>query len=174
MRTASLASPVPYRDTPAHDELRLAAELARLMRRAPRPQPRPQPRAKPAARRPTPPGSTREALATLLERHANPLTPSRRSALHVVPAAAAEASGLRMTSDEHASPPPLATAWAQRTRRHRARARVAEAISWSLTVTVGALLVGVAVWLLLGWPDDLGAAQRGGTPEHAAAARRPF
>ena len=169
MRTSSLTSSALHHAAPAQEELRLAAELARLMRRAPRPYPRPKARVKPAVRRPIPPGSTREALATLLERHANPLTPSRRPQAVKSVAAPDPAEFSARIGEDGSSPPPYATAWLQRSRRQRARARLAEAVSWSLTITVGALFVAVAVWVLLGWPEDLGTSQRLGALEPAAA-----
>jgi hypothetical protein len=167
---ASLGSAYWRQDESPLEELRLAAELARLMQRAPLRAQRPPQRPRPVVRRPAPPGSTREALATLLVRHANPLTPSRLSAPRSEPAAPLPAAELGGPSAAPGSAPPLAVDWLLRSRRTRGRARLAEAASWSLTVGVGALSVATAVWVLLGWPDDLGPAQRVGVLDGAAQA----
>jgi hypothetical protein len=151
------------------EEARLAEELARLMRRAPRPVARPKPRPRPAPRRPVPPGSTREALATLLVRHANPLTPSRLAVPRAEPAATPSAAELHANDGETSRPAASTADWLQRARRRRLRRRIAEAASWSLTVTVGALIIAAAVWMLLGWPNDLNRGQRMGAVQTRAA-----
>jgi hypothetical protein len=152
--SASRGAEAPFEET------RLAAELARLMRQLPRP----------GGRRPVPPGSTREALATLLVRHANPLTPSRLSEPRAEAAAELPDPESRAATAESSSPP-LAAAWLQRARRRRAHTRLAEAVSWSVSIAVGVLFVAVAAWVLFGWPGDLGAGQRVGALDHAPDAR---
>jgi hypothetical protein len=114
-----------------------------------------------------PPGSTREALATLLVRHANPLTPSRLSEPRAEAAAALPAAESYAAAAESSSPPPLAAAWLQRARRRRAHTRLAEAVSWSVSIAVGVLFVAVAAWVLFGWSGDLGAGQRLGALDQA-------
>jgi hypothetical protein len=135
--SASRGAEAPFEET------RLAAELARLMRRSPRPQARPTQLPRPGGRRPVPPGSTREALATLLVRHANPLTPSRLSEPRAEAAAELPDPESRAATAESSSPP-LAAAWLQRARRRRAHTRLAEAVSWSVSIAVGVLFVAVA------------------------------